>query len=89
MSRFGAVSEVVAVQMALGASKRLGSDVGLAVTGVAGPGGGTKEKPVGRVCFAVVLNGKEKARSVDFLGDRDAVRERAAQAALAMLLRTL
>ena len=89
LSRFGAVSEVVAVQMALGASKRLGSDVGLAVTGVAGPGGGTKEKPVGRVCFAVVLNGKEKARSVDFLGDRDAVRERAAQVALAMLLRTL
>ena len=89
LSRFGAVSEVVAVQMALGASKRLGSDVGLAVTGVAGPGGGTKEKPVGRVCFAVVLNGKEKARSVDFLGDRDAVRERAAQVALAMRLRIL
>jgi nicotinamide-nucleotide amidase len=89
LSRFGAVSEVVAIQMALGASKRLGSDVGLAVTGVAGPGGGTKEKPVGRVWFAVVLNGEERTCSVDFLGDRDAVRERAAQAALAMLLRTL
>ena len=89
LSRFGAVSEVVAIQMALGASKRLGSDVGLAVTGVAGPGGGTKEKPVGRVWFAVVLNGEERTCSVDFPGDRDAVRERAAQAALAMLLRTL
>tara|TARA_B100000809_G_scaffold46774_2_gene41210 strand:- start:10947 stop:12221 length:1275 start_codon:yes stop_codon:yes gene_type:complete len=89
LSRFGAVSEVVAIQMALGASKRLGSDVGLAVTGVAGPGGGTKEKPVGRVWFAVVLNGEERTCSVDFLGDRDDVRERAAQAALAMLLRTL
>ena len=89
LSRFGAVSEVVAIQMALGASKRLGSDVGLAVTGVAGPGGGTNEKPVGRVWFAVVLNGEERTCSVDFLGDRDAVRERAAQAALAMLLRTL
>ena len=75
--------------MALGVSKRLDSDVGLSVTGVAGPGGGTKDKPVGRVCFAVVINGEEKTRSVDFLGDRDAVRERAAQAALAMLLRTL
>ncbi len=89
LSRFGAVSEVVAIQMALGASKRLGSDVGLAVTGVAGPGGGTKEKPVGRVWFAVVLNGEERTCSVDFPGDRDAVRERAAQAALAMLLRIL
>jgi PncC family amidohydrolase len=89
LSRFGAVSEVVAIQMALGTSKRLGSDVGLAVTGVAGPGGGTKEKPVGRVWFAVVLNGEERTCSVDFPGDRDAVRERAAQAALAMLLRTL
>ena len=89
LSRFGAVSEVVAIQMALGASKRLGSDVALAVTGVAGPGGGTKKKPVGRVWFAVVLNGEERTCSVDFLGDRDDVRERAAQAALAMLLRTL
>ncbi|MEC9015981.1 MAG: nicotinamide-nucleotide amidohydrolase family protein, partial [Gemmatimonadota bacterium] len=89
LSRFGAVSEVVALQMALGVSKRLDSDVGLSVTGVAGPGGGTKDKPVGRVWFAVVINGEEKTRSVDFLGDRDAVRERAAQAALAMLLRTL
>ena len=89
LSRFGAVSEVVAIQMALGASKRLGSDVALAVTGVAGPSGGTKKKPVGRVWFAVVLNGEERTCSVDFLGDRDAVRERAAQAALAMLLQTL
>ena len=89
LSRFGAVSEVVALQMALGVSKRLDSDVGLSVTGVAGPGGGTKDKPVGRVWFAVVINGEEKTRSVDFSGDRDAVRERAAQAALAMLLRTL
>ena len=89
LSRFGAVSEVVARQMASGVSERLGSDVGLAVTGVAGPDGGTKEKPVGRVWFALILNGANKTRSIDFLGDREAIRERAAQAALAMLLRTL
>jgi PncC family amidohydrolase len=89
LSRFGAVSEVVARQMASGVSERLGSDVGLAVTGVAGPDGGTKEKPVGRVWLALILNGANKTRSIDFPGDREAVRERAAQAALAMLLRTL
>ena len=89
LSQFGAVSEVVAKQMALGVCTQLDSDVGLSITGIAGPDGGTKEKQVGRVWFSLALNGEGTSMCVDFPGDRSAVRERAAQAALSMVLRIL
>lgn len=54
----GVVSEEVACQMAKGVAKEAGSEVGVGITGVAGPGGGTKDKPVGMVCFGFCINGE-------------------------------
>lgn len=83
----GAVSEAVAREMAEGVATALGADAGVAVTGVAGPGGGTPEKPVGTVWHAATLGGRTVSRLETFPGDRRSVRERAAQAALFLLLR--
>jgi nicotinamide-nucleotide amidase len=88
LAKHGAVSERTAREMAEGARAAAGADVGLAVTGVAGPGGGTAAKPVGLVHFAVAGAGDRAAHAV-FAGDRDAVREQAAQAALDLLRRAL
>jgi len=85
----GAVSGVVASEMALGVARSLGTEVGIGVTGIAGPTGGSDEKPVGTVWYAVALDGRAVARGERFPGDREAVRERAAQAALFLLLRVL
>ncbi len=85
----GAVSEEVASAMASGATERLGADMGVGVTGVAGPGGGTEAKPVGTVWMAVCAEGEVRTRLERFVGDRAAVRERAAQACLFLLLRTV
>ena len=85
----GAVSRKVAEAMALGVARRFGSSAGIGVTGIAGPGGGTEEKPVGSVWYAAVLGDRIEARFERFPGDRDAVRERAAQAAMALLLELL
>lgn len=89
IDRDGAVSESVARAMALGVAERLGTDAGIGVTGVAGPTGGTDDKPVGTVWYAAALDGRTVARRERFPGDRRAVRERAAQAALFLLLRLL
>ena len=88
IDRYGAVSEEVALQMASGVREKLGADVGVSVTGIAGPGGGTAEKPVGLVWIAV--HGSEvKARRFHVGGDRAEIRQRAAQAALEMVRRAL
>jgi len=84
----GAVSEQVALQMASGVREKLGADVGVSVTGIAGPGGGTAEKPVGLVWIAVHASGV-KARRFHVGGDRAEIRQRAAQAALEMVRRAL
>ena len=86
--RHGAVSEEVASQMAAAVRNRLGADIGIAITGVAGPGGGTPEKPVGLIWIAVSA-AETKARRFQLIGDRTEIRQRAAQAALEMLRRTL
>ena len=83
----GAVSEPVALQMARGVKERFGASNGVGITGVAGPGGGTPEKPVGTVWIALAVGDTAEARMVRLPGDRDAVRERAAQAALGWLHR--
>ena len=58
IERYGVVSEEVARQMAEGVAKEAGSEVGVGITGVAGPGGGTKDKPVGMVCFGFYIAGE-------------------------------
>ena len=85
----GAVSAEVAGAMAQGVRERLGADVGVAVTGVAGPNGGTDEKPVGLVYVAV--SGPEVERTIDFTypADRESIRSRAAVAALHLVRRAL
>jgi nicotinamide-nucleotide amidase len=83
----GAVSAETAAAMAAGARTALGADVAVAVTGVAGPGGGTEEKPVGLVFLHAIGPDGELARRLDFPGDRETIRLRAAVAALHLVRR--
>ncbi|MGP0101148.1 MAG: competence/damage-inducible protein A [Solirubrobacteraceae bacterium] len=85
----GAVSEEVARALADGARARLGADVGVGITGVAGPGGGTEQKPVGLVWLSVTLDGGELTRSVNLPGGRADVRDRATTVALHLVRRAL
>jgi len=88
IERYGAVSEQVALQMASGVRERMAADIGVSVTGIAGPGGGTLDKPVGLVWISV--HGSDvKARRFHMVGDRAEIRQRAAQAALEMVRRSL
>jgi nicotinamide-nucleotide amidase len=82
LTAHGAVSEPVARQMAMGARVAAGAQVGLAVTGIAGPDGGTAEKPVGTVWIAADVNGEARAAGLRLWGDREEIRRRAAQAVL-------
>lgn len=86
----GAVSEPVAAAMAAGVRQRLRADVGVAVTGIAGPAGGSESKPVGTVAIAVASKNTAGAvRTFRFVGDRQMVRQQATQAALEMVRRML
>lgn len=82
----GAVSEATALEMALGVRRRLSADVGLSVTGIAGPGGGSQAKPVGLTWVAVASPRAERARRHVFKGDRGENKAQAAEAALRLLL---
>ncbi|MDQ3585191.1 MAG: competence/damage-inducible protein A [Acidobacteriota bacterium] len=86
---FGAVSSQVAEAMAEGVRERAGTDFGIAVTGIAGPGGGTEEKPVGLVYLALSDDAHTEHRKLLLPGDRHLIRWRAAQAALDLLRRRL
>lgn len=86
LEEFGAVSPQVAEAMAKGALERFGADVAVSITGIAGPGGGTEEKPVGFVCFhAVLADGRSIARSPVIPGDRADIRERSGLVAMHVL----
>jgi nicotinamide-nucleotide amidase len=82
LDAYGAVSPETARSMAHGARVRLGVDVAVAVTGIAGPGGGSEEKPVGLVCLHVVGPEGEHGAQFELPGDRDTIRGRATAAAL-------
>ena len=80
---FGAVSEEVVKAMAEGALSNSKADIAVAISGVAGPDGGTEEKPVGMVCFAWMMRNKSaRTRTAYFDGDRDEVRRQAVDYAL-------
>ncbi|MDQ3425466.1 MAG: competence/damage-inducible protein A [Actinomycetota bacterium] len=89
LERHGAVSAEVAQAMARGVRDRLGADIGVAVTGIAGPEGGTEEKPVGLVFLHAVGPDGEKARRIELPGDREMVRGRATAAALHLVRKLL
>lgn len=85
----GAVSPEVAEQMAEGVARALGADVGVGITGVAGPGGGTDEKPVGLVYISVWHNGQHYTRKMKAANGRDRIRMQAASTALDLIRRNI
>jgi PncC family amidohydrolase len=89
LAAHGAVSEPVAVAMAEGAVARLGVDLAVSVTGIAGPGGGSETKPVGTVWFGIAGQGAGAATHAILIGTRAEIRQRAAQAALFLLFQRL
>ncbi len=89
LEEHGAVSESVVLAMADGVTKITKTQLGVAVSGVAGPGGGSPEKPVGTVWLAVQLGGEAKARLHHFGGDRAAVRRQAVENALVLVAEML
>lgn len=86
LKKHGAVSKKTARQMAKGAAWLADADVAISVTGIAGPDGGTKEKPVGLVYIGCYVNGKTKVLECHFDGDRLAVRKQTVATALAFAL---
>jgi nicotinamide-nucleotide amidase len=90
IERVGAVSVEVAEALADGARARLGADVGVGITGIAGPGGGTPEKPVGLVCFSVAMPGDARlTRSLNLPGGRADIRDRSTTIAMHLVRRLL
>jgi nicotinamide-nucleotide amidase len=90
IERVGAVSAEVAEALADGARARLGADVGVGITGIAGPGGGTPEKPVGLVCFSVAgPDGARLTRSLTLPGGRADIRDRSTTVAMHLVRRVL
>ena len=89
LEKYGAVSEETAREMAIGIAKKANTDVSIVTTGIAGPGGGTEEKPVGLVYIGVYVKGKVKVEKHIFKGNRSKVRNQATITALDILRRCL
>jgi competence/damage-inducible protein CinA-like protein len=90
IERFGAVSTEVAEALGSGACARFGADLGIGITGIAGPGGGTEEKPVGTVCFSVCArDGARLTRRLRLPGSRSDIRERSTTVVMHLLRRVL
>lgn len=89
LEKYGAVSSETVREMALGVRRALAADVGLAVSGIAGPGGGTPEKPVGLVWFGLSAPDFEQAWSFHFNGERIQIKEQSAEVALRLLVEYL
>ena len=86
LEKFGAVSKETVLEMACGVRTALAADIGLAVSGIAGPGGGTPDKPVGLVWIGLSAEHVDEAWRNVWFGDRLQVKEQSAQAALQMLI---
>jgi PncC family amidohydrolase len=86
LDTFGAVSEETVLEMANGVRVKLGADIGLSVSGIAGPGGGTDEKPIGTTWIGMCTPHAENAYNFMFNGDRHAIREQTAQTALKIVV---
>lgn len=89
LGSFGAVSEQTAREMAEGVRENTGSDIGVGITGIAGPDGGTSEKPVGLVYVAAAYNGQTEVRQLNLCGSREKVRYSAALNAFDMIYRLI
>ena len=89
LQNFGAVSEQTAYEMAVGVCKASGAEVGISVTGIAGPDGGTKEKPVGLVFIGCCVNGEVTVKKCNFKGNRQKIRDNTVVFALDMIRRAL
>ncbi len=89
IEKLGAVSEECAEKMAENACNIMNSDAAISVTGIAGPGGGTDDKPVGLVYIGICLNSETEVRKFYFRGDRKAIRERSAKTAMNLLIKKL
>ena len=85
LASFGAVSRETAVEMAEGGRRQAETDVCISTTGIAGPDGGTEEKPVGLVYMACCVNGRTAVKRCQFSGDRQQIRGQAAETALALV----
>ncbi len=89
ITKNGIVSEEVAFEMANGIAKRTNSNIGVGITGYAGPTGGTIEKPVGTVCFGFYINGKTYTYTRLFKGNRNQIRRKSVNFAIIMLLKLI
>ena len=89
LEKYGAVSHETAKEMAEGIAKRTGARIGISTTGIAGPGGGTEEKPVGLVYFGIYVDGKVETYKHIFTGNRNEVRNRASMTALNIIRKAL
>ncbi|MBD7916535.1 competence/damage-inducible protein A [Clostridium sp. Sa3CUN1] len=85
LNKFGAVSEETAREMVIGIAEGLNTDIAISSTGIAGPGGGTKDKPVGLVYIGIYIKGNVKVEKLNLRGDREAVRKKATLSALNLL----
>lgn len=86
LNKYGAVSRETVLEMARGAQQRIGGDVAISVSGIAGPGGGTPEKPVGTTWIGLITKDGEWTKEFHFSGNREQNKSSAADAALQMLL---
>lgn len=89
LKNFGAVSSQTAKEMALGLKRLTNSDIGISITGIAGPGGATKTKPVGLVYIGVIFKEKIKIKKNIFAGNRQQIRKKACEKALVLISKML